>query len=177
MVLGLWKNCEGQELWPAGCPGDFISRIREEGIGSASDWPIQCFYECPTRGSSETVQDPAMTADRCFVAGSIRLPDAEHLGETASQLRDIDLDGVPERLEIRGAGNASKAIYIFRESPAGYRYLGELNAHPMFFVARDHENKLVILNFLRQGAGEVYLQYIEYLDDEFKVVRQDRIGR
>ncbi len=131
--------------------------------------------ECPAKGNMETVQNPSDWADQCFKAINGRLPESQTLAETASSNRDVDLDGVPERLEIRGTGNKLKQIYVFRVSSADFRYMGMLTAHPEFFVARDAENNLMILNIYRAGVDDIFLQRIHYVDGEFVVLREDRM--
>lgn len=86
--------------------------------------------------------------------------------------RDIDLDGTAELLEIRGVGNRLKQIYVFRQSENAFKYMGQLNAHPEFYVARDSTNKVMLLNIHSLGINEAYLQSIEYIDGEFKVFRE-----
>jgi hypothetical protein len=129
--------------------------------------------ECPTKGSLEVVDDPVKWADTCFQAVNGRLPLSQASGETASMYRDLNLDGVDEHLEVRGVGNKLKQIYVFQKLADSFRYMGRLNAHPEFYVARDRNNRLVILNVYRAGANKVYLQQIEYMDGEFSLVRQD----
>ena len=122
----------------------------------------------------EVVDDPIKWADRCFEAINMRQPNTEIVGEKRSMYRDLDLDGIEERLEIRGTGK-QKQIYTFRVHGQSYSYTGVIIAHPSFFIARDENNDLVLLNIYRAGFGEVYLQYIQFKDDEFIVTRQDRM--
>jgi hypothetical protein len=102
----------------------------------------------------EVVDDPVKWADSCFQAVNGRLPSSQSSGETDSMYRDLNLDGVEEHLEIRGVGNKLKQIYVFQKAGASFRYMGRLNAHPEFFVARDSSNHLVILNVYRAGANQ-----------------------
>lgn len=131
--------------------------------------------ECPSEGTMEVTRDPSAWADKCFQATNGRLPSHQHRGETVSLSRDIDLDGIPELLEVRGVGNKIKQIYVFRNSDEGYKYLGKLNAHPEFFVGFNSENELIILNFYRAGVNEVYRQQIQYIDRSFIMTRNERM--
>ena len=115
-----------------------------------------------------------MVADRCFVAGTMRLPNPEHVGESESQLRDIDLDGVPERLEIRGTGNASRAIYVFKPTGAGYTYMGILPAHPSFTVSVD-DGEPTISYIHRFGADHFELLKFRYRENEFVQISSERV--
>jgi hypothetical protein len=128
--------------------------------------------ECPTRGNMEVIDDPTAWADECFRASNGRNPSVNS-GQKYTMDRDIDLDGIPERLESRGVGNRLKQIYVFKHANDTFRYMGQLHAHPEFFVATDRLNQTYLLNIYRAGAGEVYLQYIEYRDGEFVKVRED----
>jgi hypothetical protein len=129
--------------------------------------------ECPSKGTMELVGNPAEWADQCFKAVNGRLPRNDDSGQTNSMDRDIDLDGIAERLEIRGVGNKLKQIYAFKGVDDGFRYLGKFDANPAFFVAKDQSNQTYLLNIYRMGAEAVYLQYIQYRDGEFVVVREE----
>ena len=87
----------------------------------AQDFPP----ECPKQAIEGVIEDPGSWADRCFMAVNGRLPNAEQIGESDSDYRDLDLDGDEELLEIRGVGNARKQIYVFRPTESGFEYLGE----------------------------------------------------
>ena len=96
-----------------------------------------------------------------------RVPDAKNIGESGSEYRDIDLDGTPERLEIRGTGNASKQIYVFRRTESGFEYMGELNAHPSFVVFLDARGVPTIEYQHRFGADDVQTKHVQYIDGSF----------
>ena len=123
--------------------------------------------ECPKRGTLQPVVDPAAWADQCFAAVNGRPPRTGVVAETDSVMRDVDLDGVSERLEIRGTGNAIKQIYVFRSTPRGLIYLGELDAHPSFTVEADAEGVATITYLYRSGADHVELKRIQYRDSEY----------
>ena len=108
VALGVPPKLHAQELWPAACPFDFVQRVSASGLPRGTDALPQCLTECPKRGTLELVREPAMAADRCFIAVSMRAPLRGDASQTASELRDIDLDGEPELLEIRGIGNRAK---------------------------------------------------------------------
>ena len=126
--------------------------------------------ECPARGSMEIVESPKDWADQCFRAVTGRLP--SYSSEANSEDRDVDLDGSLERLEIRGTGNASKQIYVFRRSEAGFQYLGKLTAHPSFEVVPDENGKATIIYEHRFGADDIREQRIQYIGNEFVLVNQ-----
>ena len=90
--------------------------------------------ECPDEGTGEAVTDTSAWADKCFSAVNGRMP--TYPAESSTLLRDLDLDGTPERLEARGTGNASKTIYVFRQSAGGNVYLGSFDASLTFEVSR-----------------------------------------
>ena len=58
---------------------------------------------------------------------------------------------------------------MFQQFENAFKYMGQLNAHPDFYVAIDNTNKVILLNIYRLGINEAYLQSIEYIDGEFKV--------
>lgn len=120
--------------------------------------------ECPRRGTLEVVTDPAAWADQCFAAINGRAPQSGPIGEAASVTRDIDLDGVAERLEIRGVGNAIKQIYVFQVTQRGFAYLGELSAHPSFTVAPDRGGTPTITYTYRFGPDDLQTRRIQYRD-------------
>ena len=103
-----------------------------------------------------------------------RVPEADHIGESSSEYRDLDLDGNEELLEIRGVGNASKQIYVFRPTESGFEYLGELNAHPSFTVSLDDRGIPTIEYEHRFGADDVKLKRIQYIDGVFIEVDADQ---
>lgn len=123
--------------------------------------------ECPRQGALQIVEDPAAWADRCFAAINGRTPNPEHAGESHSEMRDIDLDGVKERLEVRGVGNSVKQIYVFRVTERGHSYLGELNAHPSFTVAFDSAGVPTISYLIRAGADSATLKRIQYRNGNY----------
>lgn len=84
-------------------------------LQAASSFPP----ECPQRGTLQIQKDPAAWADQCFAAINGRLPQADRIGKADSAMRDVDLDGVDERLEIRGVGNPTKQIYVYRSAADG----------------------------------------------------------
>lgn len=124
--------------------------------------------ECPTRGTMEIVESPKNFADQCFLAVTGRLPSND--GEADSVDRDMDLDGSLEHLEIRGAGNASRQIYVFRRSEDKFQYAGELIAHPSFEVVPDEDGKAAIIYWHRFGADDIQERKIQYIDNEFVLV-------
>ena len=123
--------------------------------------------ECPREATEGLIEDPSAWADRCFMAVNGRPPDTRNVGETDSVSRDLDLDGTPERLEIRGTGNASKSIYVFRQGDAGFEYLGRLDAHPSFTVRLDADGVPTIEYLHRFGVDDVRLKHIQYIDGRF----------
>lgn len=127
--------------------------------------------ECPLKGNGEIIQEPERWADNCFQAINGRAPE-ENFGESMTIYKDINLDGVNERLEIRGTGNSIKQIYIFSITKNNYRYMGELNAHPQFKVKLNLKREPVILNTYRAGSGDIYTQEIQYKENEFSVVNE-----
>ena len=127
--------------------------------------------ECPSAGTMEIVADPGTWADRCFQATSGRPPSNSH--ETSTLRRDIDLDGTLELLEVRGVGMALKQIFVFSQSEDGFRYIGELHAHPSFRVVPGPDKKATILNRYRSGAANVFLQEIQYIDGRFTLIKQE----
>lgn len=130
--------------------------------------------ECPRRGTLEVVQDPAAWADQCFVALYTRLPQKGPVGESATEVRDIDLDGVGERLEIRGMGNASKSIYVFKVVGRDLVYLGEFGAHPSFAVALDAAGIPTITYVHRYGVDDLRLTRIQYRDGLFVEIGSEK---
>jgi hypothetical protein len=96
-------------------------------------------------------------------------------GETDSAVRDIDLDGVDERLEIRGVGNAIKQIYVFRPAERGYLYLGALDAHSSFTVAPDAAGAPTISYLYRAGSEDLSLKRIQYRDGRFVEVSSEKV--
>jgi hypothetical protein len=131
--------------------------------------------ECPKRGTLQPVADPAAWADQCFAAVTGRAPQAGVMAETDSVMRDVDLDGVNERLEIRGTGNAMKQIYVFRPTARGLIYLGELDAHPSFTVEADPEGIATIAYLHRLGANHVELKRIQYRDNEYVEISSESV--
>jgi hypothetical protein len=131
--------------------------------------------ECPRRGTLLPVADPAAWADQCFAAVNGRAPRTGVVGETASVMRDVDLDGVSERLEIRGTGNAMKQIYVFRPTARGLIYLGELDAHPSFTVEADAEGVATIAYLYRLGENQVELKRIQYRDGEYVEISSESV--
>ena len=130
--------------------------------------------ECPRRATTGVIEDPSSWADRCFMTVNGRLPEADNIGESRSDYRDLDLDGNEELLEIRGVGNASKQIYVFRPTESGFEYLGELNAHPSFTVSLDNRDIPTIEYGHRFGVDDVQLKRIQYIDGEFVEVDADQ---
>ena len=126
--------------------------------------------ECPRKGNLEIIESPSNWADQCFKAINGRLPSLANPGETDLAYRDIDLDGVAERLEIRGTGNAMKQIYVFKTSAEGFLYVGELNAHPRFEVITDREGKPLLKYIHRFGVDDLREQQIRYQNGEFIVI-------
>lgn len=130
--------------------------------------------ECPRHATTQAVEDPAAWADDCFEAVAGRAPDpARH--ETQTRMQDIDLDGRPERLEIRGTGQKLKQIYVFRPGGGKARYLGRLDAHPGFMVVPGSDGRATLLNVYTRGANVVVMQQIKHLEGEFRVVEQTRL--
>jgi hypothetical protein len=123
--------------------------------------------ECPREAITELIQEPRVWADRCFMAVNGRPPDSANIGEADSDTRDIDLDGNPEHLEIRGTGNASKQIYVFRQVQAGFEYLGRLDAHPSFIVELDANGVPTIEYEHRFGADDIQSKRIQYIEGRF----------
>lgn len=123
--------------------------------------------ECPLEATFEIVEDPAHWADQCFLAFNTRLPDRSIVGEAETEYRDIDLDGVDERLEIRGPGNASRSIYIFEQGEDGFRYIGTLRAHPSFVVVPDANGVPTIEYSHRVGVDDIRLVRIQYIEGRF----------
>lgn len=103
-----------------------------------------------------------------------RLPEADATGESSSDYRDVDVDGNEELLEVRGVGNASKQIYVFRPTESGFEYLGELNAHPTFAVSLDNRGIPTIEYGHRFGEDDVQLKRIQYIDGVFAEVGADQ---
>jgi hypothetical protein len=138
-------------------------------VGVFPLWAVAQVFppECPKDGTLQIVEDPARWADQCFVALNGRLPDPAHVGETGTISRDIDLDGNPELLEVRGAGNASKQIYAFRKTDEGFRYLGEFDAHPSFVVVADAKGVPTIEYTHRFGVDSSELKRIQYVAGRF----------
>lgn len=145
-------------------------------------WPMHALEpqfpaECPRRGTLEVLEHPAAWADQCFAALNGRMPRLDHVGETSSAMRDINLDGADERLEIRGVGNSAKSIYVFEVIQAGYVYLGLLEAHPSFTVAPDSEGTPTISYVHRAGVGDVTVKRIQYRDGTFAEVSSEQARR
>ncbi|MDM3870717.1 hypothetical protein QSV34_05060 [Porticoccus sp. W117] len=115
------------------------------------------------------IEDTSKWADVCFRAVNGRDPNRD-LGEAKTIYRDVDLDGVREKLEIRGTGNRLKQIYVFKLAESGYLYTGCLPAHPSFFVAKNMNDEVLILNVFSMGSGHIELQEIKYIDNEYKIV-------
>ncbi|HET8695967.1 MAG TPA: hypothetical protein VFO94_00695, partial [Gammaproteobacteria bacterium] len=111
--------------------------------------------------------NPATWADQCFAAINGRAPRPGSVGEADSAMRDVDLDGVAERLEIRGVGNSIKQIYVFKVTERGLLYLGELRAHPAFTVAPDANGTPTISYLYRAGVDNVSRKTIQYRDGEY----------
>ncbi len=131
--------------------------------------------ECPERGTFEVTVNPASWSDQCFAAVNGRIPQFGPVGETDSELRDIDLDGVDERLEIRGVGNAIKQIYVFRATERGFLYLGALDAHPSFTVAPDASGTPTLSYIYRAGADDLSLRRIQYRDGRFVEISSEKV--
>lgn len=131
--------------------------------------------ECPERGNFEVIVNPASWSDQCFAAVNGRIPQHGPAGETDSTMRDIDLDGIEERLEIRGVGNAIKQIYVFRAAERGFLYLGTLDAHPSFTVAPDAAGKPTISYIYRAGADDLSLKRIQYRDGRFVEISSEKV--
>ncbi len=131
--------------------------------------------ECPPQGTLEIVESPAEWADQCFAAINGRNPDPHFIGESTSLTRDIDLDGVDERLESRGTGNSVKQIYAFRVAERGFVYLGELNAHPSFTVSRDAAGTPTISYIYRSGVENLSLVRIQYRDRKFVQISSESV--
>ncbi|MEX0737754.1 MAG: hypothetical protein WD071_00270 [Pseudohongiella sp.] len=121
--------------------------------------------ECPAEGTMERLDSPSAWADQCFKAVTGRLPSCSD--ETGTDNRDLDLDGTLELLEIRGTGNSSKQIYVFRQSESGFFYMGELTAHPSFTVSRDKNGEATIIYKHRFGTDYIEEQRIQYIDNKF----------
>ena len=130
--------------------------------------------ECPRQATLEVIVNPASWSDQCFAAVNGRMPQSNR-GETDSAVRDIDLDGVDERLEIRGVGNAIKQIYVFRPAERGYLYLGALDAHPSFTVAPDAAGAPTISYLYRAGSEDLSLKRIQYRDGRFVEVSSEKV--
>lgn len=128
--------------------------------------------DCPETGTFEVVEDTTFWTDRCYAALSGHLPVGGDVGDAETLDRDIDRDGTPERLEVRGSSDIDKLIWVFRRSPAGFRYAGRLSATPSFYVAWDSDDQLIILNVRRMGVDDVWLEHIRYADGRFEVVRR-----
>ena len=131
--------------------------------------------ECPKRGALQPVEDPVAWADQCFAAATGRVPGAGSTAETDSVMRDVDLDGVNEQLEIRGTGNAIKQIYVFRPTARGLIYLGKLDAHPSFTVEADAEGVATIAYLHRFGADHVELKRIQYRESEYVEISSESV--
>ena len=131
--------------------------------------------ECPRRGTLEVVENPSDWADQCFAAFTGRMPEPGDVGETDSVMRDLDLDGVAVRLEIRGTGNSVKQIYVFKATTSGFIYLGVLDAHPSFAVARDGAGTPTISYVYRAGVDHQELKRIQYRDSEYVEISSERI--
>ncbi|MEM6543272.1 MAG: hypothetical protein AAF680_00110 [Pseudomonadota bacterium] len=130
--------------------------------------------ECPRQATAGVIENPSSWADRCFMAVNGRLPEADATGESSSDYRDVDVDGNEELLEVRGVGNASKQIYVFRPTESGFEYLGELNAHPTFAVSLDNRGIPTIEYGHRFGEDDVQLKRIQYIDVVFAEVGADQ---
>lgn len=135
-------------------------------------WAVaqQFALQCPVEATTGLIEDPASWADQCFAAANGRLP-APAQGETAMAMRDINLDGSPEHLEVRGTGQAAKQIYVFSPTEDGYEYLGRLDAHPSFTVQLDADGVPTIEYQHRFGADDVQLKRIQYV--RFRFVEVD----
>jgi hypothetical protein len=103
------------------------------------------------------------------------MPEPKYIGEASLLMRDVDLDGVDERLESRGTGNSVKQIYVFRVTGRGLVYLGELNAHPSFTVARDAAGTPTISYIYRSGVDDLSIVRIQYRDDMFVEIGRERV--
>lgn len=123
--------------------------------------------ECPMHALEVPVLDPSDWADSCFLAVNGRRPNPKRAGESDKVLKDLDLDGVAERLEIRGVGNAAKSIYVFKPLEEGFRYLGAFSAHPRFDVARNASGVPVISYSHRLGSEEYVLVRYHYNGTHF----------
>jgi hypothetical protein len=131
--------------------------------------------ECPSRGNLELIENPAAWADQCFAALNGRIPQLGQAGETDSVMRDLDLDGIEERLEVRGVGNSTKQIYVFKATERGFFYLGELTAHPSLTVAADAVGTPTISYRYRAGADDVSLKRIQYRDGEYVEISSEKV--
>jgi hypothetical protein len=139
-------------------------------IGAQSQRPL----ECPRQAISEAIVNPVSWSDQCFVAVNGRMPQPGR-GETDSVMRDIDLDGVDELLEIRGVGAAIKQIYVFRPAARGYLYRGVIDAHPSFTVAPDAAGAPTISYLYRAGIGDLSLKRIQYRDGRFVEISSEKV--
>jgi len=126
--------------------------------------------ECPTKAIPNVIEDTKIWADNCFKAITGRYPGPKWKGESSTLWRDIDLDGIPEILEIRGTGQKVKSIYVFKPSKLGFKYLGKLRVSPAFYVAKNKHGNTVIVDLHRLGDKDYVLVEIQYLDDEFQVI-------
>jgi hypothetical protein len=131
--------------------------------------------QCPKRGTLEVVANPAAWANQCFAAVNGRTPRSGSIAETESVTRDVDLDGIGERLEIRGTGNAMKQIYVFGSTAQGLIYLGELDAHPSFTVEADAEGVATISYLHRFGSDRIELKRIQYRDNEYVEISSEKV--
>ena len=128
--------------------------------------------ECSHTGTFEFVQDTSKWADDCFVASHGRYPESNM---RQLLLRDIDLDGDAEVLEVTGYGKASKQIYVFDEIQKGFLYLGRLNAQPNFEVFKSEEGEPLIRYVHRFGWDDYVEITIGYVDQEFVTLGRKRL--
>jgi len=143
-------------------------------MAASVDAQSQQAIECPRQATLEVIVNPASWSDRCFASVNDRMPLRGH-GETDSATRDVDLDAVDERLEIRGVGNAIKQIYVFRPAAGGYLYLGTLDAHPSFTVAPDADGAPTISYLYRAGIEDLSLKRIQYRGGRFVEVSSEKV--
>lgn len=145
-------------------------------LAEATEHPIGYGDECPSKGTLDLVADAAAWADSCFSRTTGRRPE-ESEGESDRQFRDMDLDGTEELLEIRGTGNRSKAIYVFRNTADGFVYLGTLHANPAFEIERTDDSEIEYTYTHLQGLKDGVVKTIRYINNEFVTVSEESVSR
>lgn len=127
--------------------------------------------ECSTEGTLEIVEDTASWADNCFAAITGRYPSTENIGESRTLMRDIDLDGTDEVLELRGTGNITNPIYVFKKTDEGNLYLGHLIANTTLEVVPDESGNPIIQYMYRFSTYDPLLVEVHYVDREFVTIQ------